>query len=1662
MSNFDETLNLIDATIDRKVNESKDVKVGVYLVQCMFGTPGFLTSFEISLQVMLDQVDKEIEIHSRRAPARPSRTLEDINNEIERLRHEQSVLTLPVKVERELVRQISVLNKEKLLLGPWGEYEVSLNVLRDKRRGIQDCLATINADLQKLRDGRRLVEATKKAQALNPGVEIQPSDILVEEVPVNDDALPRIIGRKHSSLREIEDACGVVIEVVEAKDRQGKKDSSSPVPYPFLRIRGLAPCIKAAKERVTNVSDQVEGTCTLSTAMLNYLISNEAAGVKSIEDNYAVRVHIVRGDDKKPVQVNLRGLIEDINAAKSAIAHAERAKKFVTVAKTDIARLIGNKGIHLKRLEEETNAGFHIDREGEGNEAKVWVAAFGADAANIVAKAVIALDNHVAENAEVEVPIVVAKDFCPWIVGKGGKRINQFQTDTGVFARIVRPGTASDVPNLPADAHAVVLKGTRAAIATAQVELNRLLGEFAAEHAQIPVTAQQARVLTGPGGTIINSLRSLIPKDAEDKPVASIDISEASGDKENEKKGGDKNKRINRADELGLPAGHGLITIRGDSATVASLVSYVKQLLPSIQNPKFSFPTPRCIVLSRRGEALRNLENEAQAFVEVEVNPDSDDSVISFLGLPAGVSALQNKLSEWTHIIVPLQSPLIARELTARVKDLAALQVDGAFVELTKEPARVIIAGPSDAVNKAHASVLDMLSSYHTVQIDPSLIPTLIGPKGATINSISEESKATIHVDDAGVVLVHGDNDAVAAAMNLINNHCRLDSPSITVPYNSESISRILGKGSANIKKIQTEYNVSIVARDSTTEFIVRGAAEDIEKAAVALRKLIREFNRVEQETTIPEKIVGTVIGSGGSRLKSLTESTNTQVDIDRSASKGDVAVKVRGTPLGNKKVLAFLEAMAAGKEVKYITRPSVLTSNLKNAMKLSAVTPFGATVRYFPADEPVEGEIVNPNDVQFMDFVLVTADDETVINQALYAVDSLLIGDSDITVQSVKLSSALVAAAAGPKKNVKKSYADALSPKKLNEKYGITASLDGSHITLWGPSTSVVNAVTQIEEARNQWDSTHAEIALPASLIPMFVGKDGSKLNQLKSQHKINIDIERSDVGSSASLVLEAEDAELLNKARTALEAQVNNLTQLRVRYSVPRAACVSIIGKGGATIRSLQTDCKCYLDVDVGTATISVIGEDVEGFDKVKKTIAEHAENAEGTATVITDAQAAQLSEKVDIAPLLRENVTVSAFIGKGGSNLDDLAYHLGREGAQFTFKEGVVTVSAPTPAALAQGVQTLKDAAHSFQEGDEEIAPTFTPAPLRASNLPVGLVAPKAAKAAVKQAKPVLPVQSRPVVEAASTAAPAASSWVTVGSIPKSDKTVEQEPTVTKSAPSKATATKAAVVQPVIQARPAPVVSASDSTTALLASIFGESETASMLGINVKKSTGVYVGSASTKTVSTGKSFASITATAAKPAPVVAPVVAAPAPVAAAPVSAPKQQAVVQPKAAKPAPAPLQSLQPLASTAPAPVLAPLAPLGAPAARPAPVALPSLGSVAPAAAPAPAPLAISKETLASLTPDIVALLQSQSSPVKPLAPVSQSHPTALPFPLPSLSQVAPPPGLPVLSPSLKPLAAPPGLGANTAPKPIPLAESNEKKFVPRPGPVWGKTSKA
>lgn len=207
---------------------------------------------------------------------------------------------------------------------------------------------------------------------------------------------------------------------------------------------------------------------------------------------------------------------------------------------------------------------------------------------------------------------------------------------------------------------------------------------------------------------------------------------------------------------------------------------------------------------------------------------------------------------------------------------------------------------------------------------------------------------------------------------------------------------------------------------------------------------------------------------------------------------------------------------------------------------------------------------------------------------------------------------------------------------------------------------------------------------------VPVIVGKGGDNIKRLQQESGAKIDIER-DLGSVCAIY---GTEEAVKKARGLIEAQLADAKYSEL-VECPASAIGAVIGRGGATIRSIQEDSGARVNVEREPPAVRLSGAKSSVAKARKLVEAVLAEEAKGK-----ELPAGHVAETVDLPKF-----AIGSVIGRGGASIAALQESTGAR-VDIQRESDSAKVTGPKEA-VAKAVESIKETVKKQEEAQAKKA-------------------------------------------------------------------------------------------------------------------------------------------------------------------------------------------------------------------------------------------------------------------------------------------------------------------------------------------------------------------
>jgi len=370
-----------------------------------------LTVATAQRQQTLDSIknaQKELDQLVKQRMRRPREKISELDERLKKLEHDRTIVSIPLKQEKEILWQMSRVEKLKRQVEDFEEYDTKVKAKKAEVNALRDQLKTLGEQVSELR-----LEFSMAQKAINLGCSVE--ELLGMQVECPPDKLGLLIGKKGQNVKQLQEQGNVSIDVA-------PKEGS-------VRIIGSLQSLDTTAMNIDRVLAVQEEFMDLPKPLLLYLTSRGITSLGDIRSRHPdVHVEVNRATR----QARFRGLPDDIESAKTDVLSVDIVDQKLTVTPSESSIIIGKQGATINKLVESSQAAIDVprpdgDSDVKGNLTVVIIGSIGA-----VKDAMDEMEDLLAQHKEVieKVPLdPVAKEVLLMNKGEGMQAITKLVND---------------------------------------------------------------------------------------------------------------------------------------------------------------------------------------------------------------------------------------------------------------------------------------------------------------------------------------------------------------------------------------------------------------------------------------------------------------------------------------------------------------------------------------------------------------------------------------------------------------------------------------------------------------------------------------------------------------------------------------------------------------------------------------------------------------------------------------------------------------------------------------------------------------------------------------------------------------------------------------------------------------------------------------------------------------------------------------------------------------------------------------------------------------------------------------------------------------------------------------------------------------------------------
>jgi polyribonucleotide nucleotidyltransferase len=477
---------------------------------------------------------------------------------------------------------------------------------------------------------------------------------------------------------------------------------------------------------------------------------------------------------------------------------------------------------------------------------------------------------------------------------------------------------------------------------------------------------------------------------------------------------------------------------------------------------------------------------------------------------------------------------------------------------------QIKLTGLPDGIEAATVAIQGILNSVSKeLEVSTELIGALLHNKANRLQRFGEKHFCTVepkrengHIGTS--LSIRGLEEHVDACMKDILS---FQNSAYEVSVADELIPQVVGAKAKVLTELQEEYSVYInIDRKNLVFRIFHEDAEPKQACADTLKKLISDFTQHDDEFEINPLMASSLIGKGGETIRNLSKEAKCLVTVDRENRS---RVILRGTKISLELAKEQLKKIADmyAKENQEMELSPLLVSLLINRN--------GNVIKELEKEHDVR---INVN--RETRIAVISGKEDNVIN-VKKTISALQ--ESSSTEKIDGFTSSEIGEIIG------KNGETIQSLTKENKCEIQIVKGDINDVIIQGLNDNVKQCKESIMNIVEKYRRENIQIKVDPKFLPSFIGKNGEAINKFREEYN-GIEINLGARGSG--IVKLRGEEELIQRVKKVIEKSNQLYIATHVDITILEKQMNLIIGHRGETIKQLQKDTGCFIDIHRGNS--------------------------------------------------------------------------------------------------------------------------------------------------------------------------------------------------------------------------------------------------------------------------------------------------------------------------------------------------------------------------------------------------------------------------------------------------------------------------------------------
>ena len=589
------------------------------------------------------------------------------------------------------------------------------------------------------------------------------------------------------------------------------------------------------------------------------------------------------------------------------------------------------------------------------------------------------------------------------------------------------------------------------------------------------------------------------------------------------------------------------------------IVAYINSVIDSKYSKEIPFDSELSVTLkSQKGAVVRKkILDELKLVLDI----DSNNHVVKLRGLKANVDIAIVELEAFRkkyhcEVLSINDGDFIVLQEKGSDSLVTKMELDFSVeINVNRKDGIVRVRGEKDAVDKAKSAIIGILEgdSNHgsgLVNVLPSALSALIGKNGQTMKKLEKEHDIKIDVlRSENKIRLRGPPDNISKAADAISKF--IDDVKVTSTVVLDSFTKSFDTSSL-VDEVSSLYDVEASAKDN--EITIKGSSYLVEEAKKFIQN--KTANSIEFNINLKIHQLSALRAVTCDRaFRGVSDRNNITISIDDKS----LVLSIKGTGTNVHK--------AKGELIKILSS-TFPTEFLIMEFEMQCLKEVASPKAIIAIEEASGAKILVERSHGWL---FITGATNSVINAAQMVKDSKKAWDklhACIDVEEYMLS--LI---------VGKQGANIIAMQKETE---TTVNVNKKTMQLEIKATSadkIAKAKEFIQSKVDKMRKERWEYEIPALLLKLFIGKQGTNINKLRTESGAAIDIPDK---SNVVRVSGDESSVLLAKTLILKFIEDQTMKNFQIDLPIPSDAIGLIVGSKGARIKEIHDDSGANIEID------------------------------------------------------------------------------------------------------------------------------------------------------------------------------------------------------------------------------------------------------------------------------------------------------------------------------------------------------------------------------------------------------------------------------------------------------------------------------------------------